>query len=180
MNEYFQKLQYKFNIKCAMNLHLYCKCSKYNGSINKIMHTRDTECLEMSNKKEMVIGCHMSCVRCHVSHITCCASPVTCGMSLTPTATATVTDHPPAIKLPRCAQQDSAADVDLDPPTMSNKDTEISLSFCVAIFDLFWAKWQFLRPLSFHYLFLWNFLWFIYLNFNLCKRAYKDFKKLCM
>ena len=81
----------------ALYSQMYCTCSKYNGSINKIRHMRDTECLEMSNKK-MVIMCHMSCVKCHVSHITCCASPVTCGMSLTPIATAT--DHPPTIKLP--------------------------------------------------------------------------------
>ena len=54
----------------------------------------------------------------------CCVSPITCCMSLTPTANAT---DPPLIT-PQYAQQDAAADLNLDQSTMSLKDPKINLS----------------------------------------------------
>ena len=65
-------------------------------------------------------------VTCQVSHIMCHVSPVSCHMSITPTATATnlLTASSPSM-------QDAAADLDLDHPIMSCKDTQI----CTAIFD---------------------------------------------
>ena len=53
-----------------------------------------------------------------MSGVTCYVSRVTCHMSLTPEATAT---DPPS------AQQYSAADLDLDPSTMSCRDPKIFL-----------------------------------------------------
>ena len=56
---------------------------------------------------------------CHVSQVLSRVSPATCHMSITPTSTAT--DPPPAI-LPHYRQQDAAADLDLNPSTMSCED----------------------------------------------------------
>ena len=61
------------------------------------------------------VKCQVSGVMYHMSHVMCHISLVGCNwchMSLMPEAT--FTDPPPAL-LPKYAQQDAAADLDLDP-----------------------------------------------------------------
>ena len=66
-----------------------------------------------------------------VTRVTCRVSPVTCHISLMPTARAMV--PPPANSH---AQQNDAADLDLDPSQISCKDPKI-IFFCATIFNHF-------------------------------------------
>ena len=82
-------------------------------------HLKSWQCKMCDNLK---VWCLVSRVTCHMLH-------VTCPMSLASTATAT--EPPPAsANSPYYAQQDAAADVQLDPSTMRRKDQQIYFFQC--------------------------------------------------